>query len=308
MANSAQVKSSPDTSCSSRRVCAAVIVTHLFSHHFRSTMRLLRCILRFGQMGAYCVHGAMMHLNDCVQRLPPFAPILCFARLFRVGSRTRSMWCQNFPQGLKALSILAPFTAQLMPCPDTELFLKHDLARPAFRQGAGCQEVTNACNCSSPHNWRTARLQSIFRSTAESSQREERDARKPDGAPESTRNGISGHCGLRGHGDPADCECRSLETELHSAGVAGTGEEPDFARAYGAAGRADAVRGGMRDPRQSLPAVVRALPSPDCRSRRCDTNCVDFARAPLRGKTGDTGRDRCRFDWGFGSDQGGARG
>ncbi len=86
--------------------------------------------------------------------------------------------------------------------------------------------------------------------------------------------GVSRHRGLRGHGDPADCERRSVEAELHSAGAARAGEEPHSARADGAAGRADAVRGGLRDSRQSLPAAVPALPRPDCGARRRNADCV----------------------------------
>ena len=48
----------------------------------------------------------------------------------------------------------------------------------------------------------------------------------------------------------------SVEAEFHSAGAARPGEEPDSARSDGAAGRADALCGGMRNSRQSLPAAV----------------------------------------------------
>ena len=116
-----------------------------------------------------------------------------------------------------------------------------------------------------------------------------------------------GIVGLRGHGDPADCECRAVEAEFHSAGAARPGEEPHSARFDGAARRADAVCGGMRNPRQSLPAAVRALPRPDCRAGRRDADRVDRARRPLRGEAGHAGRDGRRSDWRSRSDQGGAR-
>ncbi len=119
---------------------------------------------------------------------------------------------------------------------------------------------------------------------------------------------LSRHRGLRRHGGAADCECGSVEAELHSAGAARAGEEPHSARADGAARRADAVCGGLRDSRQSLPAAVPALPRPDCGARRRDADRVARARRALRGEAGHAGRDGRGPDRRSRSDQGGARG
>ena len=82
---------------------------------------------------------------------------------------------------------------------------------------------------------------------------------------------VSGHRRVRRHGRAAGGQRGSFAPQLHSARTARAGQDAPDPHADHAAGRMDAVRRGLRDPRQSVPADLPALPRPDRRDRATTT-------------------------------------